>query len=114
MPPRKMRWGRMNPEFFHVMTLLRAISAGPRWAIIKVLGNEEKSTSQIYEELVIKYGMPIPRSLLYYHLASLEAMGIIEMVRYQETGKGGAPEKVWRLKLKRIIIDLSSGNIKIE
>lgn len=42
---------------------------------------------------------------LYYHLSELHRAGIIEVAEYREVG-GGAPEKVWKLKKKRIVIDL--------
>ena len=44
---------------------------------------------------------------LYYHLSELKNAGIIEVVEYREKG-GGAPEKIWRLKKKKITIDLLS------
>jgi len=112
--PRRIRWGRTHPELSGIMAFLGALAGGPRWAIIRIIGNGEKSTSEIYDEIVSKYGFFMPRSLLYYHLDNLERMGIIEMVKYQETGKGGAPEKVWRLKIKRVVIDLVSGSIKFD
>ena len=103
----------MCPEFGQVMGFLGAIS-GPRWLILRVLGDREMTTSEIYGEFVAKYGYAMPRSLLYYHLGELERMGIIEMVGYRETGKGGAPEKVWRLKIRRIVIDILRGKITVE
>lgn len=112
--PRRMRWGRSHPELSGIISFLRALAGGPRWAIIKVIGDKELATSEIYDLLVNRFGFLMPRSLLYYHLDGLEKMGIIEMVRYQETGKGGAPEKVWRLKIKRVVIDLPSGSIHFE
>jgi len=93
---------------------LRTLAGGPRWAIIRIIGGGEKPTSEIYTELIDRFGFMMPRSLLYYHLDWLEKMGIIEMVRYQETGKGGAPEKVWRLKIKKVVVDLLHGTIKME
>jgi hypothetical protein len=41
---------------------------------------------------------------------ALEDAGIIEMAGYREEG-GGAPEKLWRLKVRRIGIDLVTGEI---
>lgn len=109
-----MRWGRLHPELHSIMLFLGALAGGPRWAILRILSEGEKTTSEIYESLVSKYGLMIPRSLLYYHLDSLENMGIIELVGYRETGKGGAPEKIWRLKIRRVIIDIPSGQITTE
>ena len=45
------------------------------------------------------------KSGLYYHLSELKSAGIIEVAGYVEEG-GGAPEKVWKLRMKRIVIDL--------
>jgi len=104
----------MHPELRSIMTFLSTFVGGPRWAIIRIIGEDEKTTSEIYNELIQKYGLAIPRSLLYYHLDMLEKAGVIEMVRYQETGKGGAPEKVWRVKIRKIILDLIMGEIKVE
>ena len=42
---------------------------------------------------------------LYYHLSALREAGIIEVAGYRE-GTGGIPEKVWRLRTRRIVIDL--------
>jgi DNA-binding transcriptional ArsR family regulator len=52
----------------------------------------------------------MPRSTLYYHLSALEDAGIIEMAGYREEG-GGAPEKLWKLKVRRVGIDLVTGGI---
>ncbi|MEX0569259.1 MAG: helix-turn-helix domain-containing protein [Candidatus Njordarchaeota archaeon] len=108
-----MRWGRRLQEFFPVINFLSAIS-GPRWIILKIIGGTEKSTSEIYEELISKYNLSMPRSVLYYHLGELERIGIIEVKGYKETGKGGAPEKIWVLKVRKIVIDIVSGAISIE
>lgn len=42
---------------------------------------------------------------LYYHLSALREAGIVEVAGYRESG-GGIPEKVWRLRTRRIVIDL--------
>jgi DNA-binding transcriptional ArsR family regulator len=72
--------------------------------IIRFLGTQEKSTSDIFNELK-KAGENLSKSGLYYHLSELEEAGIIELAEYREIG-GGAPEKVWRLKTKQIKINL--------
>jgi len=96
------------------MMFLRAIAGGPRWGILRILSEGNKTTSEIYDALISRYGLSMPRSLLYYHLDSLESMGIIELVGYRETGKGGAPEKIWRLKIRRVVIDIIEGKISVE
>jgi len=72
--------------------------------IIRLIGDGAKSTNEIFEGLK-KAGEGLSRSGLYYHLSELEAAGIIELAEYREVG-GGAPEKVWRLKMKEIHFNL--------
>lgn len=90
----------------------RALHCPTRWAIIRIIGEGEKSSGEILEELR-KAGDELARSSLYYHLSELEEADVIEMVRYQEAG-GGAPEKVWRLKTKEIKINLLEDVDEIE
>ena len=83
-------------------------------AIIQILSKGDFSSGEIYDILRSEYGLDIPRSLLYYHLDALENIGIIELKEYRESGKGGAPEKVWKLKVKRVVLDLSKGSLLLE
>jgi DNA-binding transcriptional ArsR family regulator len=82
----------------------RALHCPTRWAIIRIIGEEEKGSGEILEGLK-EAGESLARSSLYYHLSELEEAGIIALARYREMG-GGAPEKVWRLKTREIKIDL--------
>ena len=82
----------------------RALHCPTRWMIIRLIGDEAKSTNEIFEGLE-EAGEGLSRSGLYYHLSELEAADIIELAEYREVG-GGAPEKVWRLKTKEIRISL--------
>ena len=84
--------------------LFRALHCPSRWTIIRILGDGPKSTSEIFEKLK-EMGEDISKSGLYYHLSELEEAGIIEQVGYREVG-GGAPEKIWKLKIREIKIDL--------
>lgn len=81
-----------------------ALHCPTRWSIIRLLGRETKSTSEIFEGLE-EAGERLSKSGLYYHLSELEKADIIELAEYREVG-GGAPEKVWRLKTKEIKINL--------
>ncbi len=72
--------------------------------IIDLIGEGKKSTKEIHEHLDTS-GEELTRSGLYYHLSELKNADIIEVAEYLEEG-GGAPEKVWKLKTKKIIIDL--------
>lgn len=82
----------------------RALHCPIRWAIIRIIGEGEKSSREILNELR-REGGDLARSSLYYHLSELEKSGIIELSKYREAG-GGAPEKVWNLKTREINIDL--------
>jgi len=82
----------------------RALHCPTRWAIIRVIGDEEKGSGEILDGLKAA-GESLARSSLYYHLSELEKTGIIEQSGYREEG-GGAPEKLWKLVTKEIKIDL--------
>ncbi|MBP1912157.1 DNA-binding transcriptional ArsR family regulator [Thermococcus stetteri] len=92
-----------------LMMLLKPLLAEPRRSIIRILSDGVKGTNEIYRALQER-GLEMPRSTLYYHLSALEDAGIIEMAGYREEG-GGAPEKLWKLKVRKIGIDLVSGEI---
>jgi len=91
-------------EFSKFQKYFRALHCPTRWTIIRLIGDETKSTNEIFEGLKAA-GEGLSRSGLYYHLSELEEAGIIELAEYREVG-GGAPEKVWRLKTKEIKINL--------
>ena len=86
----------------------RALHCPTRWMIIRIIGGGTKGTNEIFENLMMK-GENISKSSLYYHLSELEDAGIIELAEYREVG-GGAPEKVWKLKVKEIKINLLGEN----
>lgn len=88
--------------FQRIQRYIRALHCPTRWAIIRCIGKGERSTKEIYEELS-SYG-EISMPGLYYHLSALREAGIIEVAGYRESG--GIPEKVWRLRTRRIVIDL--------
>ncbi len=107
------RWTMSDKMFIKdIIMRIKFVFSEPRWSIIKVIGDETKGTNEIYEEL-LKRGIGMPRSTLYYHISSLENEGIIEMAGYREEG-GGAPEKLWKLNVKRICVDIISGEMKNE
>ena len=83
-----------------------------RWTIIRFIREGEKSTKEIYDHL-IENGERLTPSGLYYHLSELKNADIIEVAEYNEEG-GGAPEKVWRLKTKKIIIDLLEEKVYLD
>lgn len=91
-------------EFNKFQKYFRALHCPTRWTIIRLIGNEAKSTREILDGLT-EAGDNLSRSGLYYHLSELEEAGIIELAEYREVG-GGAPEKVWKLKTKEIKVNL--------
>ena len=93
-----------HPKWRRLSRFGRALRFPLRWAIIECIGEGARSTGEIYAHLVSS-GETISKSGLYYHLSELKNAGIIEVARYVEEG-GGAPEKVWRLRTRRIAIDL--------
>ena len=82
---------------------IKALHCPTRWKILRIIGKNEKTTGEIYQELSKESN--VVKSSFYYHLSSLEKADIIEHVGYKEEG-GGAPEKIWKLKVKEIKIDL--------
>ncbi len=99
--------------FKDVVMLLKATACGPRWAIIKALSSGELSTNEIAKKLEEVFGRPFPKSTLYYHLSVLRDIGIIDLASYRERGPG-APEKIWKLKTRKIVVDLLDGKVSFE
>ena len=91
-------------KYVRFQKYFRALHCPIRWMIIRAIGNEERGTNEIFEELR-KMKMKISRTGLYYHLSELKKAGIIALAGYREVG-GGAPEKIWRLETKEIKINL--------
>ena len=92
------------------MMLVKPLLVEPRKSIIEILSKGVKSTNEIYDALK-KRDLDMPRTTLYYNLSSLEDDGIIEMAGYKEPKEGSIPEKTWRLKVRRIGIDIVTGKI---
>ena len=93
-----------HPRWLIIHKFGKALRFRTRWTIIEYIGNGKKSSKQIYNHL-IKKGEKLTKPGFYYHLSNLKNAGIIEVAKYVEEG-GGAPEKIWKLKTKKIIIDL--------
>jgi ArsR family transcriptional regulator, cadmium/lead-responsive transcriptional repressor len=93
-----------SPRWIHLRNYVRALRFPTRWMIIDLIGEGSKSTKDIHEHLN-NCGEELSMSGLYYHLSELKNADIIEVAQYLEKG-GGAPEKVWKLKTKKIVIDL--------
>ena len=93
-----------NSRLSRLQNLMGVLHCPTRWLIIDFIGEGTKSTKEIYEHL-IENSEKLTPSGLYYHLSELKNGGIIEVAEYKEDG-GGAPKKVWRLRQKKIVIDL--------
>ncbi|WXG39746.1 MAG: ArsR family transcriptional regulator [Candidatus Freyarchaeum deiterrae] len=93
-----------NNRLNKLQNLMGVLHCPTRWLIIDFIGEGTKSTKEIYEHL-IENNEKLTPSGLYYHLSELKNGEIIEVAEYKEDG-GGAPKKVWKLKQKKIVIDL--------
>ncbi|MEW5936400.1 MAG: helix-turn-helix domain-containing protein [Candidatus Thermoplasmatota archaeon] len=93
-----------HPRWLKLRDLVKALRFPTRWAIIEYIGDGVKSTTEIYEHLIGR-GEQLTKPGFYYHLSELKNAGIIEVAEYREE-RGGAPEKIWKLKTKRIVFDL--------
>ncbi len=93
-----------NRNFEEFKKIVRALHCPTRWLILDCLRDGERSTKEIFECLT-KRDERITSSGLYYHLSELKNAGIIEVAGYREEG-GGAPQKLWKIKAKKIVINL--------
>ena len=99
----------LPPALKSIHKYIRALHCPTRWMIIQCIGTGERSTREIFEQL--KLGEEMSLAGLYYHLSALKQAGIVEVASYREVN-GGTPEKVWRLKTRRIVIDLLDEELK--
>lgn len=97
-----------HPRWLTLRKYGKALRFRTRWTIIEFISNEKKSSTEIYRHLV-EQGKKLSKSGFYYHLNELKKAGIIEVAGYIEEG-GGAPEKLWQLKTKKITINLLPEN----
>ncbi len=93
-----------NRNFEEFRRIVRALHCPTRWLIIDCIEDGAKSTKEILDCL-LKKDERITQTGLYYHLSELKNAGIVEIAGYREEG-GGAPQKVWKLKVKKIVIPL--------
>ncbi len=92
-----------SKNFENFRRVVRALHCPTRWLIIDCIKDGAKSTKEIFECL-LKKDESITSSGLYYHLSELKNAGIVEVAGYIE--QKGAPQKVWKLKAKKIVIPL--------
>jgi hypothetical protein len=101
---------------------IKALHCQIRWVLIDILRDGPKSSMEIYEHLKNVsenidnnnqcHGMcgkgdfkNLQKPKLYYHLRELESVGIIK-ADYKPSESKRAPEKVWRLNLEKLTINL--------
>lgn len=97
-----------HPRWIKLRDIVRALRFPTRWTIIEFIGEGKRSSTEIYEYL-IRMGEELTKPGFYYHISELKNSGIIEVAEYREEG-GGAPEKIWKLKIKKIEFDLLEGD----
>ena len=103
---------------------IKALHCDIRWIIIEFLRMGPKSSDEIFQYLTnesdklkdkiknckgkcngtIKKKFNKPA--LYYHLRELERVGIIKLDEFKPSESGRAPEKVWKLSIEKLIINL--------
>ncbi|MFX1495712.1 MAG: hypothetical protein ACFFBZ_15615 [Promethearchaeota archaeon] len=93
-----------------------------RWVLIDILRDGPKSSDEIFSHLksvsekidhnIQCHGMcgkgdfkDLKKPSLYYHLRELESVGIIK-ADYKPSESKRAPEKVWKLNLEKLTINL--------
>ena len=95
-----------DPRWLEFRRYMKALHCHTRWLIIEYIGEGTRSTKDIYE-YIVKNVEELSKSGLYYHLSELKDAEIIDVAEYIEEG-GGAPEKIWKLKTKKSVIELLS------
>ncbi len=97
-----------HPRWLELRDLVRALRFPTRWEIIEFIGDGARSSTEIYEHLLAG-GERLTKPGFYYHISELKRSGIIDVAQYREEG-GGAPEKIWKLKIRKIEFDLLEGD----
>ena len=103
-------------------TYIKALHCQIRWVLIDILRDGPKSSDGIFNHLKSLsekiegnnqcHGMcgkgdfkNLKKPSLYYHLRELESVGIIK-ADYKPSESKRAPEKVWKLNLDKLTINL--------
>ena len=106
----------------NIGTYIKALHCQIRWVLIDILREGPKSSMEIYDHLkgVSEnfdssnqcHGMcgkgdfkNLQKPKLYYHLRELESVGIIKS-EYKPSESKRAPEKVWKLNMEKLTINL--------
>jgi len=85
---------------------IKALHCPTRWKIIESLQKGSKSSDEIFNFLNDN-GINLQKPAFYYHLRELEAAEFIELDEFKPSEKNRAPEKVWKIKIKKLLIKLS-------
>ncbi|MBY8980748.1 MAG: hypothetical protein KGD72_10180 [Candidatus Lokiarchaeota archaeon] len=103
-------------------TYIKALHCQIRWVLIDILRDGPKSSKEIFNHLKSVsenidnnnqcHGMcgkgdfkNLQKPKLYYHLRELESVGIIKS-DYKPSESKRAPEKVWKLNMEKLTINL--------
>jgi hypothetical protein len=106
----------------NIGTYIKALHCQIRWVLIDILGDGPKTSSEIFNHLknVSKKADPnnqchgmcskgnftnLQIETLYYHLRELESVGIIKSDNKPRKERG-APEKIWKLNMEKLTINL--------
>ncbi|NVM37436.1 MAG: helix-turn-helix transcriptional regulator [Candidatus Lokiarchaeota archaeon] len=106
----------------NIGTYIKALHCQIRWVLIDILRDGPKSSDEIFNHLKSVreniddnnqcHGMcgkgdfkNLKKPNLYYHLRELESVGIIKS-DYKPSESKRAPEKVWKLNLEKLTINL--------
>ncbi|MFX0023464.1 MAG: hypothetical protein ACFE9S_14155 [Candidatus Hermodarchaeota archaeon] len=106
----------------NIGTYIKALHCQIRWVLIDILRDGPKSSDEIFNHLKIAnnnvdknnqcHGMcgkgdfkDLKKPSLYYHLRELESVGIIK-ADYKPSESKRAPEKVWKLNMEKLTINL--------
>jgi len=106
----------------NIGTYIKALHCQIRWVLIDVLRDGPKSSDDLFIHLKSVsentddnhqcHGMcgrgdfkDLKKPSLYYHLRELESVGIIT-AEYKPSESKRAPEKVWKLNIEKLTINL--------
>ncbi|MFX0038941.1 MAG: hypothetical protein ACFFCY_14575 [Promethearchaeota archaeon] len=106
----------------NIGTYIKALHCQIRWVLIDILRDGPKSSDEIFNHLKSVNGnigsnnqchdmcgkgdfKNLKKPSLYYHLRELESVGIIK-ADYKPSESKRAPEKVWKLNMEKLTINL--------
>ena len=88
-----------------IAPFIKALHCPTRWKIIELLQGGSKTSEEIFEFLS-KEKKNLKKPALYYHLRELESVEIIALEEYKPSDQHRAPQKVWKLNVNKLSINL--------